>query len=127
MRLIKILFFLVLNLLLFVSCDHTSLSGEIVMKSSEFKIGHEYILKLEVPPELDGIYRVNWEIEPADSAIIDFQECTDGECEKGSGYKGDRNAVVTVLKPGEIEIIVSGFYKQTNPQPVASKTLHLVK
>lgn len=127
MRLIKILFFLVLNLLLFVSCDHTSLSGEIVMKSSEFKIGQGYILKLEVPPELDGIYRVNWEIEPADSAIIDFQECTGQECEKGSAYKGDRNAVVTVLKSGGIEIIVSGFYKQTNPQPIARKTFQFVR
>ena len=121
MRIIRILPFTVLVFLFSGSCDHTILTGEIVMESLELKIGQEYILKLEVPPELDGIYRVMWEVEPSDSASIDFPECTDEECERDSAYKGDRTAIVTVLKPGEIEIIVSGFYRQTNPQPITRK------
>lgn len=118
---------LVMFILLFSgSCDHTILTGEIIVDSSEFKTGNEYSLYLEIHPELDGIYWITWEVEPADFANINFDVCTDDDCGKGSTYKGDRTAVLTPLKPGEIEIKVSGFYKQTNPQPVAWKKILLV-
>ena len=105
--------------------DHTILTGEIVVESSELKIGNEYSLYLESPSDLDGIYWVTWEVEPADSASINFEVCTGDDCGKGSSYTGDRTAVITPLKPGEIEIKVSGFYKQTNPQPIARKRIKL--
>ncbi len=105
--------------------DHTVLTGEIVVESFELKIGSEYRLYLEVPSELDGIYWLTWEVEPAELASINFEFCTGNDCGKGSSYRGDRAAVITPLKPGEIEIKVSGFYKQTNPQPVARKVVKL--
>ena len=106
--------------------DHTVLTGEIVVDSSELKTGNEYSLYLEIPSELDGIYWITWEVEPSELASINFKLCADDDCGKGSTYKGDRTAVLTALKPGEIEIIVSGYYKQTNPQPVTRKKIILI-
>ncbi|MDA3938431.1 MAG: hypothetical protein PF693_03855 [Spirochaetia bacterium] len=122
----RVLPLLVVILLFSVSCDHTSLTGEIIVDSSEFKIGNDYHLYLEVPPELDGIYWVTWEVEPAELVSINFELCSGPDCGKNSNYKGDRTAVITPLKSGEIEIKVSGFYKQTNPQPIARKKILLV-
>lgn len=108
------------------SCDHTILSGEIVVPGSELRMGKEYALSLEIPPELDGIYWIDWEVDPSDLAIIEFKGCTGTDCGKDSNYKGDRTAVITPIKPGGIEIKVSGFYKQTNPQPIARKKIKLI-
>ncbi len=118
--------FLLLILLSSGFYDYTVLPGEIVVESSELKIGSEYSLYLEVPSELDGIYWLTWEVEPAELASINFEFCTGDDCGKGSSFRGDRAAVITPLKTGEIEIKVSGFYKQTNPQPVARRIVNLI-
>ena len=75
--------------------DHTVLTGEIVVDSSELKTGNEYSLYLEVPSELDGIYWITWEVEPSELASINFEFCTGDDCGKGSSYRGDRTAVIT--------------------------------
>ena len=122
----KLLALLVPIFLFSASCDHTNLTCEIVIKSSELKIGNEYNLHLEIPSELDEIYWITWQVEPTGTANIDFEYCNGDDCGKGSGYKGDRTAVLTPIKSGEIEVVVSGFYKQTNPQPITRKKLILI-
>lgn len=115
-------FFLSMLSVLILSCDHTELSGKITPENANLKVGEEFELILEIPPELDGIYRVHWDIEPIGSASLEYQECSDGECEPDSGYVFDRKARITPLKTGPLKVFVSGFYRQTNPQGIVTQT-----
>lgn len=124
----RIIPFLLLSFLLSSGFyDHTVLSGEIIIPDSVLAIGNKYKLSLEIPSDLDEIYWIVWEVEPADSASITFEICSGSDCGKNSAYKGDRSAIIMPLKPGTIEIIVSGFYKQTNPQLISRKEVLLVE
>ena len=46
------------------ACDHTILEGTINPSPVELHVGEEAIISLEVPPELEGIYREMWYVDP---------------------------------------------------------------
>jgi len=57
------------------SCDRTELTGEVIVEDTRVELGQEVPLQLEVPEELEEIYRVFWEIEPSESGrIVDGAE-----------------------------------------------------
>ena len=108
------------------SCDHTRLSGTIESPTAGLSVSEETTLTLRVPKDLDDIYRVHWEVSPSGAAEIEYDECQNKQCEKGSGFKSDRNARITPRQTGSITISTSGFFGQTNPQPIAERTFNVV-
>ncbi|MFZ7121862.1 MAG: hypothetical protein ACOWWH_13065 [Eubacteriaceae bacterium] len=108
-------------------CDHTQLSGEIVITDKEIKVGDKIPLTLEVPEELSGIYRTMWDVTPDDvGKIIEgdqlLEEFSDDELElyfgESENLNPDRIGLFIANKKGECIIYTAGFYKQTNPQGI---------
>jgi len=89
-------------------CDHTELEGTIHPSPVKAKVGESITLTLEVPPELEGIHRVIWEVDPDSLGVIDYGDCGEN-C---------RQVTFTAMSPGTGGIGVCGFYKQTNPQDI---------
>ena len=115
---------------LFVLSDHTELKGEIISEKSILAAGETLTLKLKVPEELDAIHRISWHIDPENIGRIDYKEVgawDNMEDKEGSRIypKVDRTAVFTAKKTGNCTIYARGFYKQTNPQPIASITIEV--
>ena len=102
------------------TCDHTQLRGRIVAYPMQARVGEAVELELEIPPELDRIYWVMWKVQP--SADLDYDQVHGRELDP-SYSKADRRAVFRASRPGEYVIRTEGFYRQTNPQPIAEITL----
>ena len=116
------------------TCDHTALSGKIVAPDTGVKVGEPVPLILEVPEELSGIYRVEWEADPEGKGKILYgeqllDELTEAELSFffGEAFDPDRAALFTAEEAGTCTISVSGFYKQTNPQNITSIDLTVVE
>lgn len=99
------------------ACDHTRLTGRIVPERETVRVGESLRLDLEVPPDLAGIRRVMWEVDPADAGEIRWTRAETGTA--------DREAVLVAKRAGEIEVRALGFYRQTNPQPITSLRLRV--
>ncbi len=108
------------------SCDQTELRGTIVTDHKTVAQGETVRLAMKIPPELDDIYRLRWEINPKDMGVIKYKQYPVQWGEKKYG-KEDRVAFFTAEKLGSCDIYVSGFYKQTNPQPIAEIALEIVE
>jgi hypothetical protein len=102
------------------SCDHTQLRGRIVANPMQARVGEAVELELEIPPELDRIHWVMWTVRP--TAELEYDEVHGREFDP-SFSKADRRAVFRAARPGEYLITTEGFYRQTNPQPIAEITL----
>jgi hypothetical protein len=89
-------------------CDHTELEGTIHPSPVKVKVGESITLTLEVPPELEGIHKEMWDVDPDSLGVIDY-----GDCEENC-----RQVTFTATSPGKGGIGLCGFYKQTNPQPI---------
>ena len=89
-------------------CDHTELEGTIHPSPVKVKVGESITLTLEVPPELEGIHKEMWDVDPDSLGVIDYGDCGEN-C---------RQVIFTATSPGTGGIGVCGFYKQTNPQPI---------
>ena len=107
------------------TCDHTRLTGEIVVPATEIAVGEVLPLVLEVPEELSGIYRVEWHVDPPGIGEIIQGErlmavLSDAEVSLyfGEAYNPDRMALFRAAETGSCRISVTGFYKQTNPQDI---------
>lgn len=111
-------------------CDKTRLSGTIQLYSEDLKIGVPMAITLEVPEDLEGIYRVMWEVEPSEAGIIlggtDIIEAYSEEEIKAifgndiDTLNVDRIALYIPTEEIDFTIYASGFYKQTNPQPITN-------
>ena len=113
---------------LFKASDHTKLSGIITVDKTNIKIGETVTLMLTVPDKLDAIHRLHWEVRPATAGEIIYTQIEYEAGEKNrdgviSYPKDDRTARFTARQTGTCTITVVGFFKQTNPQPVASLEL----
>ncbi len=119
---------LVVSVVWFITaCDQTVLEGEIFVKTDDIQVGKAVPLMLEIPPKLDGIYRVMWGVLPRNAGEIYYGEeiaeiITREELKQ---YYGDidnvnmeRIALFYPAQKGKCIIEVSGFYKQTNPQGI---------
>jgi hypothetical protein len=128
---IATLCFMMLCLFIFSACDHTDLSGSIHVMSDKIIKNNAIPLYLDVPQELNDIYRTMWGVIYEDEeAMNDAYVCygdalltsyTEDELSVLFGLKAlnyDRMAVFTPTQSGTYRIIVDGFYKQTNPQPI---------
>jgi len=114
---------IVLFLVGFTACDHTKLSGEIHTSLEEIIVGDTIQLSLKIPSSLEGIYWVHWEIDPAEAGIITFSKPSEKNKEKDELKKyghEDRSATFIPLRTGNAKILVYGYFKQTNPQPITS-------
>ena len=113
--------FILFTMILFISCDHTVLTGEIISNKDSIFVGDTIELNLKVPAELDGIYWVHWMVEPEKMGLIEYKQPSENKNEndvlKKYG-KEDRKALFILQKAGKVKIFVSGFYKQTNPQGI---------
>jgi len=123
-------FFVVLLFLLSFagSCDRTILKGTILPEKDRIKVNETVKLELKVPPELDRIYRVYWTLQPKESGEIKYKNYDDeiGPFLKPEEYgKEDRTAYLVAKKPGKCEIRAYGFFKQTNPQYIATLFLEI--
>lgn len=101
------------------TCDQTVLTGKIVTEKNTLKINETIPLRLEVPQDLDEIYRIGWIVDPSDAGIIRYKEYS-VYLDRNQYGKEDRVAQFTALKEGKCTIRTLGFYRQTNPQPIAS-------
>lgn len=108
-------------------CDHTQLTGEIIVLDKEIKVGDKIPIMLEVPEELSGIYRTMWDVSPNEVGEIIggdqlLEEFSDDELKlyfgQDANLNPDRIALFIANKKGEFIIDVFGFYKQTNPQGI---------
>jgi len=87
-------------------CDHTDLDGEIYPSPLIMTVGETVSLTLEVPDELDEIYRECWTVEPDSLGTIEYDD----------SQEKNREVTFTAANAGTGLIEVWGFYKQTNPQ-----------
>lgn len=116
---------------LLAGCDKTDLTGEVTVLTDEVNVNEEIPLLLKVPEELNEIYRVMWgvtfeeETRINDKYIIFGEELlknyTEEELKQIFGVEElnyDRIAIFLPNKCGKYSIVVDGFYRQTNPQPI---------
>jgi len=113
------------------TCDHTELTGKIILNKEIIHVGDEISLELKIPKDLDEIYGIYWDINPKDIGEIIYTERGVDALQNINGgykvvYKDDRKANFIPLKSGKCVIEVSGYYKQTNPQPITSITLNII-
>lgn len=130
-----ILSLLFMVLIILNGCDHTDLTGEVIVSDTNVKTGETISLKLKVPEKLSEIHMVMWRTEPEEKGEIIWGEqivdnFTDEELnnyfgEKRGNLNIDRIALFTAKEKGECTIFVAGFYKQTNPQPITSIKLKI--
>jgi hypothetical protein len=120
-------------IIIFLSgCDHTVLSGTVIVPKTQVNVGDIIPLKLNVPEELSGIHGVMWTIEPegkgeiieGDQIIKKFSE-EEIQSFFGEEYNKDRIALFKAKKIGECSILVDGFYRQTNPQAITEINLEI--
>ena len=90
------------------ACDQTQLEGIIHPSPVKVKVGESITLTLKVPSALEGIHKEMWDVDPDSLGVIDYGDCGEN-C---------RQVTFTAMSPGTGGIGVSGFYKQTNPQPI---------
>lgn len=124
---------LILVLIFFIlsACDHTELTGTIHMLSDDMTCNTEIPLELDVPDELSNIHDVMWGVFYEDATSIDDQYIIYGDLLQDTyseehlkklfntaNIRYERIAIFTPIEPGSYHIIVDGFYKQTNPQPI---------
>ncbi len=117
------------------TCDQTRLTGEILVRETGIRVGDTVPLQLVVPENLSGIYRVEWEVEPETSGAIFFgtqllESLTDEELAlyfgTSKGINADRIALFLPKEKGTSTIFATGFYKQTNPQPITTIDLEII-
>jgi hypothetical protein len=104
------------------TCDHTRLRGTIVVDRHRPVVGDSIGLRLEVPAELDGIHWVSWNATPSSACSVSYVRV---ERDERSRSKADRAATLVAEAAGACHIEVSGFYKQTNPQPITELDLEI--
>jgi hypothetical protein len=118
------------------SCDRTQLSGEVVVADTRIKVGEVVPLQLAVPESLSEIYRVEWEVEPQERGDVLFgaqllEILSEEEYEYYFGsseeINADRVALFLPKEKGTSTIHVTGFYKQTNPQPITAISLEVME
>ncbi|GAA0182286.1 hypothetical protein SH2C18_46910 [Clostridium sediminicola] len=132
---IVIIFMIFLSSLIFIGCDHTNLTGEVVVENKAIHVGDEVPLALEVPEELSEIHRVFWDVQPDDMGTILFDdelvETLDAEkIEKLFGdcnINPDRVAVFYPKKVGKVRVYLDGFFRQTNPQPIVEIEIEVIQ
>lgn len=129
----KLILSVIMILLLFiVSCDHTDLSGEIVVIQSN-TVDNNMLLMLEVPDDLSEIHGVMWTVWKTsgeesimindlmvieDNLLEYFTEDDLKQLIKSDTLNLNRLALFTPTSSGKYIIEVDGFYLQTNPQPI---------
>jgi hypothetical protein len=96
------------------SCDHTVLSGKILIPDDNIISGEEVAMELVVPPHLAEIQRLMWEVEPRSLGSF-----------SGEGKGRERKVIFKAKATGSGTVSVSGFFKQTNPQPIASTAINI--
>ncbi len=132
MKKIMTLFLLISLVFLGGSCDHTDLSGEILIVQSDAD-GRNSLLLLEVADELGDIHDVMWvvrKIEGEEDIMMDdlivigsdlFDYYSEDELKQivdTDILNFDRIALFIPTLSGQYTIRADGFYKQTNPQPI---------
>jgi len=113
-----VLLFVCAQLLTGGSCDQTVLAGTIEAQKTTVATGERLQLELVLPAELDGVHRIFWEVTPAGCATIEAVRHPALPPKKLD--KRDRRAVFTGTKAGPCTVQTSGFYRQTNPQPITT-------
>lgn len=126
----KGLIILMISILL-VGCDHTDLSGEIIIKDQTWHAGDIIPLILEVPDDLKDIHDVMWAVYNLEHDHEYLEQIYFGDQMLNviteENLKGllevddidyDRIALFIPEVSGKYSIVVEGFYKQTNPQSI---------
>lgn len=117
-------------------CDHTELTGEIIIPERDIKVGDSIPLILKVPENLSEIYRVMWTVEPKEiGEIVEgdelFEELSTKELKilfnQLDEINPDRIALFKAKETGSAEIFVAGFYRQTNPQGITAIDIEVVE
>ncbi|MBN2795086.1 MAG: hypothetical protein JXR88_06755 [Clostridia bacterium] len=122
----------ILMILLFlVSCDHTDLSGDIIVSDRLWYVGDLIPLRLEVPEELEEIHDVMWGVYNLEHPDVALEILFTGETILNyidentlenllnlNEIDYDRVVLFIPNESGHYRVEVEGFYKQTNPQPI---------
>lgn len=111
-----------LLLLTVTSCNNGKISGTIKVASSEVSKGDTVDLQLIPDSGFEEIYGISWEVEPKDVGYIVYESQPD---RSERTYKEDRNAQFFATKQGKCKISAHGYFKQTNPQPIAELELSI--
>ena len=128
MKKIITVFLIVILVFLGGSCDHTDLSGDILIVQSDAD-GRNSLLLLEVPDELNDIYDVMWavrkenimmnELIVSGSDVLNYYDEEElKQIMAKENLNFDRIALFIPSLNGQYTISADGFYKQTNPQPI---------
>ena len=127
------LLIIIMTLALFslYSCDHTDLSGDVLVLYEPLVTDQAIPLILQVAEDLEEIYKVSWSVflkdhpqDPLD-IIIYGENLLDYYSQEELGHifnletiNYDRIALFNPRAKGIYTIEVQGYYKQTNPQPI---------
>lgn len=128
----KKLWLLIAALLILTACDHTDLSGDVIVLNDTHQVGEIIPLLLEVPDELSEIYRVDWLLHDGDDTLVNDDEVMiqgqavidayDEQWIKDmfdiNDVNVDRICLFIPKNNGEYKIELYGFLNQTNPQPI---------
>jgi len=119
-------FCLILLFSLAGSCDRTDIrnSCRIQAPDTPLRVGVPTGLTLEVPEAISAqLRRMAWSLIPTNTARIQWPTNSRGD----RTSTNDRQATLTALAPGRLEISVFAFYgPQTSPQRIAVRTLDVL-
>ena len=76
-------------------------------------MGEQISLELKVPTHLEDIHQLMWHVDPVEAGT--FTEENDQA----------KTVRFEAKKAGKCVLIVDGFFKQTNPQPINSLSLQV--
>ena len=122
-----------LSIFVITGCDHTELEGKVVVVNEDvLRVGQDIPLTLTVPEKLDEIHGVEWLLNDSEGELIydsnvlmvgdalidEYDDVWIKESFSMDDIDKERIAVFRPIESGTYTIEVSGFYKQTNPQPI---------
>ncbi|PLX07880.1 MAG: hypothetical protein C0596_09065 [Marinilabiliales bacterium] len=113
----KIWYILVLLPLFYCgTCNQEKVDGEIKMETQEISVGDTLVLEAEIYDKEKELKSIMWDVDSADNVILISPVYEDGD---STEYK----ALFIPLKPGEYNVLLSCFYKQTNPTFIDEKQI----
>ena len=105
----KIWFVLVLVPLFYCgTCNHEKVNGEIKCSSTTISVGDTVFLEAIIHDKDKELKRIMWDVDSMENATL-ISPVFDG------GDSTEYKALFIPLKPGKYNILLSCFYKQTNP------------
>jgi len=90
------------------TCNHETVNGEIKIEQDEISVGDTIILEALIHDKDKELKEIMWDVDPNEGVVLISPLFEDGD---STEYK----SLLIAKEAGTYNIILSCFYKQTNP------------